>query len=33
VVRGRTVDVAGILDGMAEQWELAMAVLDGRYGS
>jgi len=32
VVRGRTVDLAGIFDGMGAQWALGMDVLDGSYG-
>jgi hypothetical protein len=32
VVRGRTVDLAGVLAGMAGQWEAAMDVLGARYG-
>lgn len=32
VVRGRTVDLTGVLDGMAAHWQSAMDVLDGRYG-
>ena len=33
VVRGRTVDVAPVLAGMADRWAVAMDVLDGRYGA
>jgi hypothetical protein len=32
VVRGRTVDPAPVLEGMAERWAAAMDVLDTRYG-
>ena len=32
VVRGRTVDPAPVLQGMAERWAVAMDVLDARYG-
>ena len=32
VVRGRTVDLAGVLDGMAGHWQTAMDVLEERYG-
>jgi hypothetical protein len=32
VIRGRSVDPGGVLDGMAERWAAAMAVLDRRYG-
>ena len=32
VVRGRSVDLGPVLDGMAERWAAAMAVLDARYG-
>ena len=32
VVRGRTVDVAAVLEPMARSWEAAMAVLEHRYG-
>jgi len=32
VVRGRTVDLDGILAGMAERWATAMDLLVGRYG-
>ena len=33
VVRGRSVDLAPVLDAMADRWDAAMTVLDGRYGS
>ncbi len=32
VVRGRSVDLAGVLDGMAGRWADAMAVLEAHYG-
>jgi len=32
VVRGRVVDLTGVLDGMSERWAVAMHVLDGHYG-
>ncbi len=32
VARGRSVDLAPVLDGMAERWDAGMDVLDGRYG-
>ncbi len=33
VVRGRSVDLADVLEGMSRRWADAMAVLDGRYGA
>jgi hypothetical protein len=33
VVRGRQVDLAGILGGMAGHWDAGMAMLVGRYGA
>jgi hypothetical protein len=32
VVRGRSVDLTGVLDGMAAQWDAGMVVLDEHYG-
>jgi hypothetical protein len=32
VVRGRTVDLAPVMEGMAERWAAAMDVLDAHYG-